>query len=216
MKYNIKAKTIAFILISFTLISCGSVPVNLQTAKKDVVNYYESGRYSNDLKEIIVNAENEINKLKLPTNSTVVFDVDETSLSNYEAIKKIHFGYDPVKWDNWINEAKAQAIPEVKQFYDFVILKKIKVIFLSSRKSSQYNATFSNLKNAGYITFDTLLLKGNSDSSFSSLEFKSRQRELLSNKGYDIIAVIGDQESDLEGKNHGLQIKLPNYLYIIE
>ena len=216
MNYQNKAKIISFFLISFTLISCGSVPVNLQLAKKEVVNYYESGKYSNDLKDIISNAENEINKLNLPAISAVVFDVDETSLSNYEAIKKIHFGYVRDMWDNWINEANAPAIPEVKQFYDFVILKKIKVIFLSSRMSSQYNATYSNLINARYLTFDTLMLKDKSDFSFTSLEFKSKQRELLTNKGYHIIAVIGDQESDLQGKYHGIQIKLPNYIYIIE
>jgi acid phosphatase len=192
------------------------VPVNLQLAKKDVMSYYESDRYSNDLKKIISNAEEKIIKLELKTNSAVVFDVDETSLSNYESIKKIYFGYDPVMWNNWINEGKAPAISEVKQFYDFIIMKKIKAIFLSSRKGSQYDVTYRNLKQAGYLEFDILILKDNSDSNLTSLAFKSKQRELLSKKGYDIIAVIGDQESDLQGNYHGLQIKLPNYLYIIE
>jgi predicted secreted acid phosphatase len=192
------------------------VPVNLQLAKKDVMSYYESDRYSNDLKKIISNAEEKIIKLELKTNSAVVFDVDETSLSNYESIKKIYFGYDPVMWNNWINEGKAPAISEVKQFYDFIIMKKIKAIFLSSRKGSQYDVTYRNLKQAGYLEFDILILKDNSDSNLTSLAFKSKQRELLSKKRYDIIAVIGDQESDLQGNDHGLQIKLPNYLYIIE
>ena len=216
MKYPKNAETLLLVLLSLTLLSCGSVPVNLQLAKKNVMKYYESGEYSNDLKEIISNAEDEINKIKLQPNSTVVFDVDETSLSNYESIKKIYFGYDPQKWDDWINEAKAPAIPEVKQFYDFVTSKKIKVIFLSSRNISQYNATYRNLNNAGYVSFDTLILKDSSYSKYTSLAFKSRQRELLTQKGYDIIADIGDQVSDLEGKFHGLQIKLPNYLYFIE
>jgi predicted secreted acid phosphatase len=180
------------------------------------MEYYESGKYSNDLKNIISNAEDEINKIKLQTNSAIVFDVDETSLSNYESIKKIYFGYDPQKWDDWINEAKAPAIPEVKLFYDFVTLKNIKVIFLSSRNISQYKATYQNLHNAGYVSFDTLILKDSSYSGYTSLAFKSRQRELLTQKGYDIIADIGDQNSDLDGNDHGIQIKLPNYLYIIE
>jgi hypothetical protein len=34
MNYQNKAKIISFFLISSTLISCGSVPVNLQSAKK--------------------------------------------------------------------------------------------------------------------------------------------------------------------------------------
>jgi acid phosphatase len=204
------------LIISFILYSCTSVPLNLQLVKKDIMKYYESGEYSRDLQEIISNAENEIDKLNLNANSAVVFDVDETSLSNYQNIKEIYFGYDPVKWDNWIMEAKAPAIPEVKNFYNYVIKKNIKVIFLSSRKISQYNATYHNLKNAGYTTFDTLILKDSTYSGFSSLAFKSAQRELLSKKGYVIIADIGDQKSDLEGKFHGLQIKLPNYIYIIE
>ena len=216
MKYLKKANFLLFILFNMTLMSCGSAPINLQVAKKTVMKYYESGEYSKDLKKIISDAEDEINKIKLQTNSAVVFDVDETSLSNYESIKKIYFGYDPQKWDNWINEAKAPAIPEVKQFYDFVTLKKIKVIFLSSRNISQYNATYRNLNNAGYVSFDTLILKDSSYSKYTSLAFKSRQRELLTQKGYDIIADIGDQVSDLEKNDHGIQIKLPNYLYIIE
>jgi predicted secreted acid phosphatase len=216
MKYQKKANFLLFILFSLTLISCGSEPVNLQVAKITVMKYYESGEYSKDLKKIISNAEDEISKTILQTNSAVVFDVDETSLSNYESIKKIYFGYDPRKWDDWINEAKAPAIPEVKQFYDFVTVKKIKVIFLSSRNISQYKATYKNLLNAGYTAFDTLILKDSPYADFTSLAFKSKQRELLTQKGYDIIADIGDQVSDLEGKFHGLQIKLPNYMYIVE
>jgi acid phosphatase len=204
------------LLISVILSSCASVPPNLQLVKKEIVKYYESGEYSENLKEIISKAENEINKLDLNSKSAVVFDVDETSLSNYESIKKIYFGYDEKMWNDWIEEAKAPAIPEVKEFYDFLVLKNVKIIFLSSRKGSQYDVTFNNLKNAGYITFDTLILKVKSGSNLTSQEFKSNKREELSKNGYDIIATIGDQQSDLEGKFHGLQIKLPNYIYIIK
>lgn len=179
------------------------------------MHYYESGAYSKDLKEIISNAESEINNLILSANSAVVFDIDETSLSNYEIMKKEYFGYDQTRWDNWVNEGRAPAIPEVKEFYDYLISKNIKVIFLTGRKNSQYSTTYKNLKKVGYVKFDTLILKNDSESSLSALEFKSNKREELSKKGYDIIASIGDQVSDLEGKNHGIQIKLPNYIYIM-
>jgi acid phosphatase len=207
--------SVLVILVSIFISSCGPSLENLQVVKKDIMNYYEKGAYSRDLKDIISKAESEINNLKLTTNSAVVFDIDETSLSNYEIMKKEYFGYDQARWDNWVNEGRAPAIPEVKEFYDFLISKNIKVIFLTGRKNSQFDPTYRNLKNVGYIKFDTLILKNDSESNLTALEFKSNKREELSKKGYDIIASIGDQTSDLEGKNHGIQIKLPNYIYIM-
>lgn len=189
--------------------------MNLQTAKQQVQDYYESGKYSKDLNEIIYTAENEINNAKLNKNSVVVFDVDETALSNYEAINKVHFGYVESMWNDWINEAKAPAIPEVKALYDFVISKNITVIFITGRADSQYDPTYRNLKNAGYIKFDTLILKNNS-LPITTGKFKSLKRGELTAKGFDIIASVGDQDSDFEGKDCGIKIKLPNYIYLIK
>ena len=188
--------------------------MNLQTAKKEVQNYYESGRYSNDLKEIIANAENEISNVKLNKNSVVVFDVDETALSNYTAVTKVHFGYVESMWNDWINEAKAPATPEVKALYDFLITKNITVIFITGRDISQYEATYKNLRNAGYTKFDTLILKNNT-AHITTGKYKSIKREELTDKVYDIIASVGDQESDFEGKDTVIKIKRPNYLYLI-
>jgi len=202
-------------VISFVFSSCSSVPVNLQTAKTEVQNYYESGKYSNDVKEIIAAAEDKINTMSLTKNSVVVFDVDETALSNYEAVTDVHFGFVESMWNDWINEAKAPAIPEVKAFYDFVISKNINVVFITGRDNSQYNVTYKNLKNAGYTKFDTLILKFHS-SKITTGKFKSGKREELIAKGYNIIASIGDQESDFEGKDCGIIIKLPNYLYLVK
>ncbi len=211
--YIIKLFIISIIVFVFT--SCSSVPMNLQTAKMQVQNYYESGRYSNDLKEIIVSAEDEINNVKPDNKSVVVFDVDETALSNYEAVKSVHFGYVESLWNDWINEAKAPAIPEVKSLYDFVVSKHIKVIFITGRDSSQYEVTYKNLKTAGYSIFDTLILKNNS-LHITTGKFKSGKRKELTIKGYDIIASVGDQSSDFEGSYYGIKIKLPNYLYLIK
>ncbi|MFA3783665.1 HAD family acid phosphatase [Melioribacteraceae bacterium 4301-Me] len=189
--------------------------VNLQEAKKTVEDYYESGQYEIDLKKIISEAESKINKLSLPLNSAVIFDVDETALSNYEIIKDINFGYEPNLWDKWVKESKAPAILEVKKFYDWLLSKKIKIIFLSGRTIDEEQATIKNLKNAGYSVFDTLITKKPNDQKISTAVFKEREREKLSKKGYHIIACIGDQWSDMKGKYTGIKIKLPNYMYII-
>ncbi len=49
-----------------------------------------------------------------------------------------------------------------------------------------------------------------------ALDFKSTKRVWLTEQGYEIIGTVGDQWSDLEGLYHGIQIKIPNYLYLIE
>ena len=46
-----------------------------------------------------------------------------------------------------------------------------------------------------------------------SFEFKSAKRVELIELGYEIIGTVGDQWSDLEGPHHGIQVKIPNYLY---
>ena len=216
MKSKLKILTLIIVsAVSLAVSSCSSSLMNLQTAKKQVQEYYESGKYSKDLKEIISTAEDQINNVNLTTNSVVVFDVDETALSNYDAVTKVHFGYVESMWNDWINEYKAPAIPEVKALYDFVIAKNITVIFITGRDISQFDVTYKNLKNAGYTKFDTLILKNNSIHQ-STGKYKWDKRKELSAKGFNIIASVGDQESDFEGGDYGIKIKLPNYLYLIK
>ena len=49
-----------------------------------------------------------------------------------------------------------------------------------------------------------------------AVDYKTAKRVFLTNKDYDIIGTVGDQWSDLEGEYHGIQIKIPNYLYLIK
>lgn len=210
-------KKIPLILLLYGVISysyCQKI-VNLSEAKKAVEDYYYSGQYHVDLQKALNEAKEEIEKLKLSKNSTVVFDVDETTLSNYEIIKKLDFGYEHSIWDAWVLQAKASAIPEVKKFYEWVVSKKIKIIFLSGRDSIGQNATIKNLKEQGYTTFDTLITRAPAQSHLLIAEFKELEREKLAKEGYDIIACVGDQWSDLKGKFTGIKVKLPNYMYII-
>jgi len=50
----------------------------------------------------------------------------------------------------------------------------------------------------------------------SGVTYKTNERNKLVEKGYEIVATIGDQYSDILGTNHGIQIKLPNYQYIVK
>lgn len=213
-----KEKALTLFLI-FILIGCSaekSILLNLDTAKKLVQNYYETGEFDKECSIPIEAAKREIQKLKLNEKSLVVFDIDETALSNYEHTKEIGFGYVYTLWLEWLEKADAKAIPETKKFYDWLIGKNIKVAFISGRDEETYLATIKNLKDQGYTEFDTLITRTKSTKKIPAAEWKAQEREKLIQKGYNIIACIGDQWSDMVGGNTGIKIKLPNYLYIIE
>ena len=203
------------ITLSFGCSSSNEI-INLDTAKKRVQNYYENGDFSRACVNVIDNAIKEISNLELENNSTVIFDVDDTALNNYEYTKQIGFGYSHPLWRDWINSGKATAIPQVKKFYDWLISKNIKVVFITGREAETYDSTRKNLIEQGYTKFDTLIVRSAAEKKLPAAEYKSAKRIELAGKGYKIIACIGDQESDLTGKFVGIKIKLPNFLYGID
>ncbi len=206
------------LLILFT--SCGNQEtfqiLNLDTAKKMIQNYYESGQFDKECAEAINVGIAEIEKLKLSKNSAVVFDIDETVLSNYEHTKELGFGYVYELYEQWLRQGNAKAIPETKRFYNWLVQKNIKVIFLTGRHAEDLASTKKNLLAEGFTNFDTLIVRSAQNKKIAAAEWKALERERLTKNGYVIIACIGDQWSDMVGGFTGIKIKLPNYLYIIE
>lgn len=205
-----------FLFLTLFVYSCSPKLTNLDFAKDEIVTYYESGEYNKEVALVISDVIKEFESIKVEDSAAVVFDVDETALSNYEIMKETDFGYVPNIWDKWIDETKAPAISEVKNLYDFLIKEKIKIIFITGRKDFQYNATFKNLQSAGYALFDTLIVRMKDEYKLGAVDFKSKKREELTAKGYKIAGTVGDQWSDLKGSFHGIQVKLPNYIYYVE
>ncbi len=181
-----------------------------------MANYYEFGQYEKELTEIISDAKEKFSKVEPKQNSAVVFDIDETTLDNYHAIKKIGFGYESKYWDEWLEKAEAPAIQQVKELYDFLLQKGFKIIFITGKKDYQYNATFRNLVFVGYNQFDTLIVRSKDEYKIKSALFKSQKRKELTEKRYIIAGCVGDQFTDCEGENCGIIVKLPNYLYLVE
>lgn len=208
--------TPAFVLI----ISCSSSEIfqlqNLDISKKLVENYYESGQFDTECKDVYDDAIKQIEKLSLPQNAAVVFDVDETVLSNYNNTKSISFGYVQDIWHNDILHADEPTIPQTKIFYNWLISKNIKIIFLTGRYQEIYEATKKNLITTGFSQYDTLIVRNADEIKMPAAKYKIQKRHELVKKGYNIIACVGDQWSDLEGDNTGIKIKLPNYLYLID
>jgi len=215
-KQNLHLHLYLNLSLAFSLISCSPALVNIDTAKDQIASYYESGQFERELTEIINDAKEKFSKVELEPNSAVVFDIDETTLDNYEAIKQIGFGYEKKYWDEWIEKAKAPAIHKVKDLYDFLLGKGFKIIFITGKTDYQYDATLKNMKLAGYTKFDTIITRSKDEYKIKSAQFKSQKRKELVKKGYKIAGCVGDQFSDLEGENCGIKIKLPNYLYLVD
>jgi len=207
----------SLIFLSLFFISCSSNEVvNLRTAKDIVKEYYESGKYDEELNGVIRDAKEQFSKIKIHKNSVVIFDVDETVLNNYGLAKQMDFGYVYDLNKKWNKELKAPAIPQVKDLYEFLLGKGINIIFLTGRNYTEYDVTYENLMKVGYTKFDTLITQREDELKLKSQEFKSRKRTELTNQGYEIIGNIGDQWTDLNGPYSGIQIKIPNYLYEIK
>ena len=212
-----KNLTKIFFLFSILLVySCSQTIPNLSSVKEEIIYYYESGGYSKETEEVVNNAIEQFKSIKTDNSAAVVFDVDDTALSYYELGKSISFGYVPELWDKWVDNETVPAIPQVKKLYDFLIDRGVSVIFLSGRKDYNYDGTIRNLHSAGYTQFDTLIVRNKKEYEIDAVDFKSSKREKLTAKGYKIAGTVGDQWSDLDGAYHGIQVKIPNYIYYIE
>nr|XP_016436575.1 PREDICTED: acid phosphatase 1-like [Nicotiana tabacum] len=149
-----------------------------------------------------------------------VFDIDETTLSNlpYYARSDVAFGaipYNNTKFNAWVAEGKAPAIPSILGVYKTVLSLGIKTVFITGTRESFRKVRITNLKKAGYTNWAKLILKGENDTR-SAVEYKSSKRRELVKAGYRIIGNIGDQWSDLIGDNLGARtFKVPDPLYYI-
>ena len=205
------------LILTLTFWSCSSNQiVNLRTAKDKVKNYYESGKYDEEMNKIVKDAEEKFDNIALKKNSVVIFDVDDTAINNYGLSKMMDFGYVYELNKKWNKELKAPAIKQTQDLYNYLIKKGFKIIFLTGRNSNEYEVTYKNLIKDGYAGFDTLITQREDEQNLTASEFKSKKRTELTNEGYNIVGTVGDQWTDLEGPYTGIKIKLPNYLYEIK
>ncbi|MFC2094400.1 HAD family acid phosphatase [Bacteroidota bacterium] len=212
-KIKILIYSVLILAVVMQLNSCSDEPANLSVARESVKEYYESGEFDEELDEVIREAKDKFSKVEFTENSVVIFDVDETALNNYEISKKMGYGYVYEMVYEWTQDAKVPAFPQVKELYDYLLSIGSKIIFLTARGYDEYDATYKNLVTQGYTEFDTLITKNKKEYEMKSVDFKSAKRDELVQMGYGILGTVGDQWGDIEGPHHGIQIKIPNYLY---
>ena len=96
----------------------------------------------------------------------IVFDIDETCLSNIPLFQMTQSSITPEQWRQWVASARAPAIPVSLEFYKVLPqdlhlflsslsqkelhAKGFSVVFLTGRPESVRNVTITNLYRAGF------------------------------------------------------------------
>jgi hypothetical protein len=138
---------------------------NIDTYKRQLTKYQDSGNYNADIAAVIVDAtryvEGRVEQVRWPA---VVLDIDETSLSNWDNLKADDFGFiedGPCSlqakmacgFNEWINKAIAPPIEPTLKFFQFVRDRNVAVFFITGRREKQRRATLWNLDRAGFTSW---------------------------------------------------------------
>ncbi|MBG9611664.1 5'-nucleotidase, lipoprotein e(P4) family [Bacillus cereus] len=205
MKLILKS-SIALILFSFSLMGCQS----LQTRLKQTTSLTEQQvmadvwfQTAGEAKALYHQGYN-IGKMKLDEalakgtekKPSIVLDLDETVVDNspYQAMtvkKKKGF---PYKWEEWIQQANAEALPGAVSFLQYANERGVSIYYISNRKQDQLGATLQNLQKLNIPQADKehVLLQEKEEKG------KEERRKQVAIE-HDIVLFLGDNLSDFTG-----------------
>src|ERR1700682_97329 len=202
-------------------------PANIGDLKVVATQYYDSGAYLTDLQQAAAPAiawiTDESPRVDRPA---VVFDIDETALSNWEVIKADDFGRvidgpctalptGPCGWRAWDLTAQSTVIQPTLGIYNAARDRDAAIFFITGRDETQRAATERNLQAVGYTGYTGLIMQPPGAHYVSAADFKAPQRAMIEQQGYTIVANIGDQPSDLDGGFSEQTFLLPDPFYRI-
>jgi predicted secreted acid phosphatase len=123
----------------------------------------------------------------------IVFDIDNTTLET-------DFGF------SWPQPANKPVLAVAKYAQEH----GVSLFFVTARPGIIYLPTEYNLEHDGYDV-DGLYVRGLLDLFKDVADYKTAQRTAIENKGYTIIANIGNSATDLSGGHAEKTFKLPDY-----
>jgi hypothetical protein len=89
----------------------------------------------------------------------------------------------------------------------------VKVFFVTGRRTALAERTRVTLAGAGYVKPDAIYFRPESDREESLAPFKTGVRRQITQRGLQINANLGDQDSDLAGGYAERVFKVPNPFY---
>jgi hypothetical protein len=150
-----------------------------------------------------------------PFKPALVLDIDETSLSNYQNLASSNFTNAVAALAVGVINGGDPPIRPTLHLFKAARNNRIAVFFITGRPDNipgGRSRTQSNLKDAGYSGWAGLSLN---PGGLATVPYKSGERAEIEQRGYRIIANVGDQESDLQGGHADRGFKLPNPFYFI-
>jgi len=153
---------------------------------------------------------------KNPRKPALVLDVDETSLSNlWKILQEPNLAGTTSVGTEARMTGQEPAIEATLELYREAIANGVAVFFISGRTADQRVMTEQNLKNVGFKGFERLITTEHGTQEAGA--FKTAHRQKINDEGWTIITNMGDQFSDLNGKDGNptepCSYKLPNPYY---
>lgn len=193
----------------------GGIP-NYGVLATKIFAYYDSGKWQADATAVDARVDAYVTKRlhEKVRKPAVVFDIDDTSLSDYSYEKAHDLGYDPVSYNANVAAGFPAIVPTLK-LVRHLHAEGVAVFFVTGRRTPLRTVTLANLTKVGYPIANGLYLRPIKDHAKSVVPFKSSARAAIATSGYTILASVGDQWSDLRGGYAEQIFKLPNPMYFI-
>lgn len=186
----------------------------------DSLSAFADGPYTEIVGDVASEAltllEDRVAARKRGEKLAVVFDVDETVLSNIEQLEGSGYCFVRKDWNAWVESGAPSAMAGIKAVYDYAQAHEIAVVLITGRKASQREATERALRSAGFDGWDALIVRDKSEQEMSASEYKSGRRAKLEREGYTVVLNLGDQHSDLDGGHAERTLLMPNPFYFVD
>jgi hypothetical protein len=209
----------------------GSVdPVDNSIDGKDVAlhTFSTDSSYAHEVEGIAADAGKYLGKQAKPHKKhdgtkAILFDIDDTTLNTYNYEIYSNFVYNPTTNGAFVNAAAFPAVPGMVDLEQEAIKEGYTVFFLTGRPAAQLAGTLTNLTNVGYsVDQNNVYLKDQTKPwladcapSWWTILYKSLSRKYIESQGYEIVAIFGDQFSDLTGGYADKTYKIPNPMYYL-
>ncbi|MDX2001967.1 MAG: 5'-nucleotidase, lipoprotein e(P4) family [Chitinophagales bacterium] len=127
--------------------------------------------------------------------SAVIMDIDETVLDNSYFNAQLILddsAYSQALWSKWTATEKASPVPGALEFLRFADSLKIRIFYVSNRRTNELNATMNNLKKIGFpqVELSQCLFRGENASS------SKEERRLAVAQNYEVLLLVGDNLAD--------------------